>query len=494
MKDIKKLEPLDYLKIPWRWRWYFLAAMFVVLAGASTYAWLTPNSYRSETRIVVDSATVLDNGTISANAMEERANSIRQLLESRKMLQQIIEEFRLRPTDTTIPMEDALISIRKNLEVSKSTNGSFAMAYYAQDPQTAQAITQRLAEILIQTNQTTQRNKAVEKDQFIDQELKQAELDLAAIDEKIKQFKTTHLGALPEQSQSIMNALNGLHSQFVVLNTALDRDRDQQKTLEFRIQELRRMGNLTKSISPKSAQPINAQSTAASNLSSLLTTKRTQLSEASARFTPKHPDVVRLTKEVFDIERQIESAQTASQTAPGTDANENQAPSPMELNTESEIDQARYEVDVLSKTIARGEKERERITKEIDQYQNRLNLAPALDQELAGLMREHDANQKSVAALEDRKFNTQMTANAMADRKNDVYRVLDVANLPEIPVFPTRLHIILIGIGASLLGGYAAAIARELLESSLTTEEEVMALLKLPVLASIPEISKSAKL
>jgi uncharacterized protein involved in exopolysaccharide biosynthesis len=459
--------------------------------------------YRSETRIVVDSATVLDDTAVSANATEERSNAIRQLLESRTVLQRIIEEFQLRTMDSSILMEDALKNIRNNLDVSKGSSGSFAMAYYAQNPQTAQLITRRLAEILIQTNQTAQRNKAVEKDQFIDQELKQAELDLAAVDEKIKQFKATHLGELPEQSTANMNALNGLHSQLVVLNTTLDRDLDQQKTLEFRIQELRRMGNLTKSISTKAAPDLNVQSATSSNLSLLLAAKRAELSQASARFTPKHPDVVRLTKEVNDIEQQIETSESskttaqnaaASQTAQGTDASGNPTPSPMELSTESEIDQARYELDMLSKTLARREKEREGILKNIDQYQNRLNLAPALDQELAALMRDHDASQRAVATLEGRKFNTQMAANATADRKNDVYRILDEASLPEKPMFPTRLHIILIGIGASLAGGFAAALARELLESSLASEEEITAFLKLPVLASIPEISKPVKL
>jgi len=161
----------------------------------------------------------------------------------------------------------------------------------------------------------------------------------------------------------------------------------------------------------------------------------------------------------------------------------------MEINAEAEIAQAKYELDILSKTISRREMEREDILKSISLYQNRLNLAPALEQELLSLTREHETKKQQAANLGARKFNSQMAANAVADKKNDIYRTLDEASLPEKPLFPTKVHIIWIGIGTSLLVGFAAAFIREYFESSLANEEEAAAVLNLPVLASIPEIS-----
>jgi polysaccharide biosynthesis transport protein len=506
MKDITKIAPLDYIIIPWKWRWYFLAAMVVVLIGTAIYSWRKPNIYRSETRIVVNAATIMDDATASGNQakdVDDRIDSIRQLLESRSILQKIVEEFRIQTIDLSIPMEDAIKSIRDNLEFTKSGGGTFTMACIAKDPQAAQAITRRLAEILLQTNRTAQRNTIVDKDQFIEQELTQAQADLAAIDEKITVFKSNHLGELPEQSQNIITALNGLRNQIDAINNSVDRDQDQQKTLEFRIQELRRMSSLAQTLTPKAAADLNVQSAASSNLSLLLTSKRAQLTEASARFTSKHPDVLRLTKEIQDLEQQIAQNEastanttmipTSTQIIPGSDANEPHVPSQMELNTESEIIQARHALDLLSKAITRKEKEREEIFKKIAQYQNSLNMAPALAQELGTLMREHDINQQRAAVLETRKFNTKMTSNAMADRKSDMYRILDEANLPEKPMFPTRIQIFLIGLVSSLVAGFAASLTREILESSLATEEEVLTLLNLPVIANIPEIQKPAK-
>ncbi len=508
MKDFRLLEPLDYLKIPWKRRWYFLAAMICVIAGVLIFAWFRPNIYRSETRIVVESATLLDDPLSPATTRdrtEERVNSIRQLLESRKILGRIIDEFRARAADTSLPLEDALKNIRRRLEVSKAIGGTFSMAYSDSDPQVARDITQRLANLLIQENQLAQRNKALDKDQFMEQELRQAEMELVAIDDRIKQFKASHLGELPEQATANMNALNSLHNQLIAVDNALDRARDQQKTVEFRVQEQRRMVTLAKSITPKE-KPVPLEPRGQKSplpYESLLASKRAQLAEASARFTPKHPDVIRLANEVADLERQVAKSrsddaeggpskmdmpQTASGGQPEMETNDEPRISDMEINAEAEIAQAKYELDMLGKTISRREKEREDILKSISVYQNRLNLAPALEQELLALTREHETKKQQVANLGTRKFNSQMAANALADKKNDTYRILDEASLPERPLFPTRLHIILMGIAASLLVGFAAAFVREYFESSLANEEEAAAVLNLPVLASIPEI------
>jgi uncharacterized protein involved in exopolysaccharide biosynthesis len=406
-------------------------------------------------------------------------------------------------------MEDQVRHVRKNLEVLKTSGNTFTLAYAASTPQAAQLVTKRLADILIQTNRTTQQNKAEDKDQFIEQELGQAEQDLAAIDDKIKQFKASHLGALPEQETANMNALSGLHSQLVAIDTTLDRFRDQQKTLEFQIQEQRRLSALAKSISPveSPASPEIKRQNAPSSIASLLAAKRGQLAEASSRFTPKHPDVIRLTKEVADLDRQLKESEASSgdstpdgtipRNASGNGTSGEAAKSPeasqTQLSAEAEIAQAKYELEVASNAIARKEKEREDIVKNINLYQNRLNLAPSLEQELLGYMRDHDAQQKQVDTLRTRKFNAGMATSAVSSKKNDVYTIQDEASLPERPIFPTHLQIVLIGIGASLVAGYGAALGREVVEPSLSSEDEAAAVLKIPVLASIPEISGTPK-
>jgi polysaccharide biosynthesis transport protein len=512
MKDLTRWELYDYLTVPWKRRWYFLAVTILVLAGTAIYAWKTPDMYRSEARILVESAALLDDN-LSPNATrdrtEERINAIRQLLESRTILEQVIDENRMRSADSSTFMEDQVKDVRNYLEVSKSTGNIFKMAYVAEDRHKAQRFMRSFSEILIQRNRDAQKKRADNRDEFIEQELTEAQKALSAIDFRIKQFKEKNLGALPEQATANMSLLSSLNSQLAAVDTTLDRFRDQQANLRYRIQEQSGMLEMAKSIAPKvnAPAPETVSRNTPSPTASLLATKRAQLAETASRFTAKHPDVIRLKKEVEDLEQQIReseaAANTSAQQGPATQSTpaaaatdtmgKNRDASQVELSAEAEIARANHELEILATNITRKEKERSEILGNITSYRTRLNLAPAVEQELMGLMNERDAQQKQVDNLATRKFNAQIAAKAISSDKNDIYTPLDNASLPERPIFPTRLHIILIGIGVSLVAGYGAALGREVVEPSLSNEDEVTALFKIPVLASIPEISRIPK-
>lgn len=498
MKNFGKLEPADYFRIVWRRRWIMLGAMAAVMAGSLGYAWRRPVYYRSETRIIVESSSFLDDtlgGSALRDRTEERANAIRQLVESRSILQRIVEEFRLRSVDSWMPLEDALKAIRSNLDVSKLSGNAFTIAYYAPEPQQAQAILRRLAEILIQTNQAAQRNLAVGKDQFLEQELQEAQQQLAVLEERIRQFKAAHLGELPEQAQANMNALNGLYSQLAALDASIERARDQQKALEFRLQEQKRLATLARTLAPQKipAAPAAAEKPTPSALEAQLQARRALLAEIVARYTDKHPDVQRITQEIRELEERLAAMPDETLTPLGS----KEAPQPAEaaatdptagLASEAETAQVQFEIESLGRSIERREKEREALLRNIGVYQQRLNMAPAIEQEMLSLVRDYEAKQKQVESLQAKKFNAQMMANAAADKKFETYRILDDASLPEKPVPPTRLQIVLIGLAVSLGAGIGAAFVREYFEPSLADEDEAAAVLKIPVLVSVPEI------
>jgi uncharacterized protein involved in exopolysaccharide biosynthesis len=76
MKDFRNLEPMEYFRIPWRRHWYFLATAVLVIVGAWIYARLRPNLYRSETRILVESATLLDVPCLPLTRTELKSESM----------------------------------------------------------------------------------------------------------------------------------------------------------------------------------------------------------------------------------------------------------------------------------------------------------------------------------------------------------------------------------------------------------------------------------
>ncbi len=168
----------------------------------------------------------------------------------------------------------------------------------------------------------------------------------------------------------------------------------------------------------------------------------------------------------------------------------------LESETASMMDieaaEIRIEAEGIKNEISKREKEKETILSQIKIYQGRLNLAPALEQEMMVLSRDHEALKQQYANLQSKKFQAQMTANMESNKSSDTYKVIDEANLPEKPAFPNRMHIGFMGLGAGFIVGIGAAFGRELLDTTLGNEDETAAVLKLPVLAAISEIPRKA--
>jgi uncharacterized protein involved in exopolysaccharide biosynthesis len=119
-------------------------------------------------------------------------------------------------------------------------------------------------------------------------------------------------------------------------------------------------------------------------------------------------------------------------------------------------------------------------------------MAPGLEQELLSLSRDHEILLQRYNNLQGKKFSTQMATTLETDRNTEFYRIIDPATLPERPAFPNRMQIVLVGIGAGLILGLGAAFGREYIDPTLGSEEEALAVLSLPVLASVPEIPAKA--
>jgi succinoglycan biosynthesis transport protein ExoP len=504
MKDLRNLGPFDYLRILWRRKWYALAGLVLVSGGAAIYSWRMVDIYKSESTVLVESAVIPQDYVRPSerSSPEEQIAAIRSQLQSRRFLEQMIQEFQLYDygTGKDFSMDNAVASLRNNIQVTSVSRNTFSISCSATVPQVAQNLTGRVVQALIQSGNSSRKNKAVETDQFLDQQLRQTEQKLSDQEEKIKQFKIAHLGELPEQSSANMNALSGLNAQLASVENALQNARDRQKMLDLRAQEQNRLNVLGSSIlsSPDLlSSPDSHETKNTPPANPLLKAKQEELNALRLKYTPNHPDVIRLSREVEQLKRQEAEMAAASESSEATPLGATQEkpastePEKSELMTgaimEAESAQIKMETDAIKSEIANRQKEREAILSQIRTYQNRLDKAPALEQEFMALSREHDALRQQYASLKSKKFQAQMTANLETDSNSDSYKVIDDANLPEKAAFPDRMHIILMGLAAGLLVGIGAAFGRELLDTTLNGEDEVASVLKLPVLATIAE-------
>jgi polysaccharide biosynthesis transport protein len=511
MKDFRNLSVYDYLRIFWRRRWYFVITSFLVTAGVTFYAWKLPHYFVSEARIGVESASIPEDlvRPIARLSAEERISALREQLYSRSFLEKVIEELQPSGYESRqgFVMEEAVSLLRKRIQALSPSRNIMTISYSSTSPNDAQAMVARLVSGLIQGNISTRQTKARVTDQFIEGQFKLAERDLIDLENKIKAFKNSHLGQLPEQATVNLAALSRLQTMLAAQDTALQQLQEHRYSLEIRLREQGRLRDLSKSvfseIQPKSTQPGLAKPLNPSPLELQLAAKRTQLEELMTKYMPNHPDVERLAREVQVLEKQADT-QSAAAAAQNPASAETPATT-VQPDSQSERSRAlaseipgfesilgtseiKLELERNKTEIARALKSQEELSGQIATIQGRLNMAPALEQEYGALTRDYENRRQQYRALQEKKFQVEIASDAESDKRNDAFSIIDAPSLPEKPAFPNRTMIALAGLGVGILLGLGAAFGREYLDSTLASESEAASTLKIPVLASILEI------
>ncbi len=505
MKTFESLTVSDYIDIARRRIWYGIITTILVSALTVAYALKLPSIYRSETTIAISNRFLPENylPSIDRQTINDRMDFVRQALQSRTFLEGIVQEFRLAGEDG---IDRAAEVLRSKIEIIPTTPSTFKLGFPATDPGFAQSITKRLAERVIQLNDTSRKEKVHVADQYLEDELRQAGNELSEAEQKLLEFRNK---AFPGVTTEVITpeTLRDLQSQFAKLDTQLETAREQRKGMERRLEEHRQL-KLALNAPPPPAQATPAQPAAAappivpaaapSPLETELANRRAALAAASVRYTPLHPDVVRLTQEVRQLEAQVRQAQAATATAsvPAAQSKESKDEAKPARAVLPEFDasldvvpaEIQLEMTQLDREILRMQQAREQLQARITSYETRLNPPPSVAQELAALTRESDAARQRYNLLSEKRSNSKMAARADSSDNNEMFTVVDAAFLPRKPIGPNRRLVAVLGSVAGLVLGFGLAFLREFMDSTMHTEDDLAAQIKLPILASIPSI------
>ena len=504
MKDLSGLDVHDYFRIFWNRRWYFLVVFALVGIGGSIYASLRPDFYRSEAKIAVD--IPLSSITRSTSSVQERIDLFREQLSSRNFLVRMIQQTGAYGWGSSdFEMERALEGVRKNVKITRSTDRTFTIAYIANDPVMAQTVTRQFSEELIRASRWSTTNRVMTVDRFVEERFSKANEKLNEQSEKIRQFKLQNAGKLPEQSVSNMNAIAQYLSQLNSVENTIRQAWTNKENLEFRHEERKRyieqlaLANLSSKPSPVITVESSPEERDLAQKMGTLARYEASLAQALVKYTENHPDVTAYRREISRLEEEIEEAQSKVMSSSyvaraDTDDDAGETPRLTRSEIEEEIRDKDFfrQISLIEADIAKREKERETILTLISELEARVKTAPTLEQDLADLLREEALAKREYDSLVSQKLNTGLASAVETDSDNEVYRIIDEANLPVFPV-TSRLRLFLMAIGGALVLGIAAAFGRELLDTTIGSEEEASKVFNLPVLAGIPAAPKKNK-
>src|SRR5215831_16597896 len=165
MKNIQDLTVTDYLRILRRRIWYWIIPAVLISIGTAVYAWRLPSIYKSETTILVSERLLPEDyiGSLVRQSVADHIEFARQQLHSRTFLERIAQEFQIGGNVST---DEVVAFITNSTEITVVPPNSFKLAFYSTDPSTAQAVTRRLAERVMQANNASRQEKVNVADEF----------------------------------------------------------------------------------------------------------------------------------------------------------------------------------------------------------------------------------------------------------------------------------------------------------------------------------------
>jgi polysaccharide chain length determinant protein (PEP-CTERM system associated) len=482
----RELTAADYMAMLRR-RWVLILVLALVgppLAYAVSR--VLPERYRSQTLVLIEQPTVSNKivESLDTSDINQRLSSMQQQILSRSRLEPIIRQFNLYPQDVNRRSMDELVArLQKTIEVTPIAPMSetrtqqlpgFYIAVTLDNARNAQEVCTAITSLFIEQNLRQRTEHSEVTTQFLAQELASAKASLDEQDAKLADFKSRHIGELPDDEQTNLNLLTGLTSQLDASTQALARAQ-QDKTF-------------TESLLSQQVAAWQASQTGQNpeTLEQQLVALQVRLSNLQSAYTEDHPDVIRAKHDIAVLQKKIADSEAVNG-APGGSKGSKASIEP------AQIQQLRAQVHSDDSMIAAKTKEQEQIRKQIGLFQGRVQSSPAVEQQYKELTRGYQTALESYNELQKKRDNSEMATNLERKQEGEQFSVLDPANLPDKPSFPNRPLFALGGLGGGLALGLGLAFLLEMKDTSVKTERDVEFALHLPVLAMVPEIERASE-
>jgi protein tyrosine kinase modulator len=479
----KKYLPEDILRIAWRRKWYILVPFVVVSAVTAIISYYLPNVYRSEAVIAVVPQRVPESyikATVTTKP-EDRLLALNQKVQSRTYLERAIQEFNLYPRERRAGiMEDVVDRMRKDIQIQPVKGDTFMVSYVNEDPRLAMKVADRLAGWIIDESQSDRSVFAQSTTDFLATQLDDAKRSLEEREKKLADYKLAHAGELPSDRESNLQVIANTQMQLQALAQAANQDRDRRYLIEKQIGELSAPSQDVPNVTISGDDPT---AVAGGSTSAQLAAARAQLQVLRLKYKDSHPDVIRMQNVIKELQAKAQAEALQRPLSPGADP---RPATPEEAQRLSRLKDARIELDLLNRQLTEKKAEEQRLRAVMAAYQARVEATATRESEMTGLMRDYDTRNKEYQSLlskhEDSKVAAAMESRAIGEQ----FRFLDPARLPERPISPNRPLINLFGALAGLGFGVGLVTLFEYRDSSFRTDDEVVSVLALPVVAVIP--------
>jgi uncharacterized protein involved in exopolysaccharide biosynthesis len=202
---------------------------------------------------------------------------------------------------------------------------------------------------------------------------------------------------------------------------------------------------------------------------------KVELVHLTKTFSDEYPDVRKTRAEIKDLEEQLATAETARK------ADKKPPDNPAYISLEAQLTNARADINLLQHQI-----------KELDlsatEFRRRIAATPNVEEAYNALIAERNNTQAKFDDLMRKHMEAGVAQGLEKEQKGERFTLIDPARLPEKPLKPNRLAIMLIGLVLGIGAGIGFAALREFSDDAVRNPDQLELATKFPVLAGIPPI------
>jgi polysaccharide chain length determinant protein (PEP-CTERM system associated) len=485
---VREFTPQDYVAMLRR-RWpvcAYLASAGLIIGVA--LAFLLPKRYQSETRVLVEAPSV--SATYVPAAVSEdwnaRLASMQQQILSRTRLSDVIQKLNLYPNDSgSVPMDVLVERLQKAIDVvpmepiqgdpDRSLPG-FDVTVTFKDASHAQQICQEITSMFMEQNTRLREQHAENTTQFLQQQLDEAKAKLADQDAKLAAFKQKNIGDLPDEEQTNLNLLMGYNTQLEAVTQNVGR-LQQEKAFDESM--------LAQQVAAwKQSQESHGQDP--TTLQEEKQAAEARLTALQAQYTDEYPDVVKAKEELDAINQKIAAAQ---QSGPAETATASK-PTAMEP---PQIQQLRAQVQQAGIAVDQALRQEQALQGQIGATQARVKASPEVEEEFKDITRDYQTAMDFYNGLQKQHDEAAEATDLEHESEGEQFGVLDPPNLPSHASFPNPILFSLGGLGGGLAFGFGLIGLYLIQDTTLHTDRDVEAMLRVPAIAMIPLYDPSAQ-
>jgi uncharacterized protein involved in exopolysaccharide biosynthesis len=373
-----------------------------------------------------------------AEQIGERLKSLRLAVMARPIVAEAAK--RLKLTDHWHKAPEALVDdIRSRMDVKLEGEDTFLLTYADSNPERAKAIVNQVATLFMQRAVDERQKVASATTQAIRTEVEALQPQLADAEKALREFKTQHYGALPEQQEANLRTLDQTTMELNIASTNLDLDQERRRQL------------LNAALSP---------------LRHHEETLAGRLYESRSKYTEDNPEV----QNILTQYEKVKGERIAEERDLTAKLRRN---NPELMALEGEI--------ARTKSIVDGLRKRQSTT------QKRVEDTAKNGQSLAGLLATYDGLKEKYSTTLSRLRDAELAERIEGGLASLRFDLVEGASLPTTASSPSRALMSAAVLLLALLGGLGLGFALDTTDRSVRDAEQLRTYApSIPILASIP--------